>query len=119
MADEQSAFNMHVAFLQRLRALLDNCAETSAQLNYEEWFYTLVALRREIYDDMDEAAQTKANEFKTKLTAIVARYSAGNARATPTAIYDELDRFELFLRGAISKKGYKIKTKAKAEDSLV
>lgn len=109
--DNTSEFNMAVSFLYTLRTLLNMCADSSASLNYHTWFHVLLAIRREISDDMTSEQFKKANEFKESLAPIVqnltTKMNKGMYVGIPSELYDGLDSFEIFLREIISRKGYK------------
>lgn len=120
---EQSEFNFALEFLKTIRVLLNICVESSAQMDLERWYKTLLALRRELYDDMSDKRKEEINEMQKQIHPQIQLHirqrNTGRLKVIPLDIYTKLDKFELTLRKVIKEKGYKGRMMAGAEESLM
>jgi len=112
-ARDQSEFNYAVSFLNRLNMWFYIANEAAMTLNPFNWFHALLAIRRELSDDMTKEEIKKSGEYKTKINEMLPRVIrqkefTGN-NEIPGELYEELDHFEIFLRNVVKKAGYKTK----------
>jgi hypothetical protein len=109
----QSEFNYAVSFLNRINVLFYTCDDAAMRLKSSDWFHSLLALRRELSDDMTEKELTKSNKYRDDLHPMIALNSRNSALSGTEDIdqelYTKLDEFELFLRKVLRRAGYKTK----------
>lgn len=120
--EQISEFNMGLAFLYTLRNLLNTCLDSSSRGDSYNWYYSLLALNRELYDDMTEAQQETSTSYKETLHSPVmqatANFNGTGVWIITQELYNSLEQFELFLRQIMAKKGYKAKMQASAAKAL-
>lgn len=114
-AREQSEFNYAVSFLNRLNMWFYVASEAAMNLNPHSWFHSLLAIRRELSDDMKKEEVNKANDYKNKINGMLPQVMRmaqfTGVTEIPAQLYELLDGFEIFLREVVKKAGYKTKVK--------
>ena len=104
---QQSEFNDALGFLNRLNGLFHSANLASIELNSHFWFNILMALYRELSSEMKPEElklwNTKRQEINNKLNQ---KYNQ-RIKGIPSELYNELDKFEIFLRDVYTKSGLK------------
>lgn len=118
---KQSEFSGDVNYLNRLNVLLALCSEHSTELNVFDWFHVLMALKRELSTEMKVSKTTKENielkecdKFSNKIRPLITNYLNEQKRGRgeiSVDLYDELDKFEIYLRKIIKESGLQNKMK--------
>jgi len=125
----QSEFSGDINYLTRLNALLFTCDEAAMALDVYSWFHGLLALYRELSTEMvvnkkDKKCpeMEKAEEFVEKinpmLTDSIEDSKKSGAVNVTNELYNEIHKFELFLRSVIKKSGLQNKMKEDAGAAL-
>lgn len=110
---EQSEFNMAVSYLNRLNQLFYLCDNSAINLDVYTWFHGLLALYRELYNHMK---QDEINEWEKKITTInekisihIRRSQRSGSMFIPPDLYQNLHKFEVFIRAVLKKAGLETK----------
>lgn len=108
--DDTSEFNMGLAYLETLRFILNSADRAAMSLNPHGWFHCLIALRRELSDDMKPEQLVQSNNYMSIISKYLPAFSTSQARGVRNMapeLYMKLDEFEIFLRRIMKAKGYK------------
>jgi len=106
---EQSEFNMAVSYLNRLNHLFYSCNASSMSLDAFGWYHSLMALFRELSTEMKPDEITSWQKKGTTINGLIRKNldrcnRTGRQELSPD-LYEELHKFELFLRNVTKKSG--------------
>ena len=114
-ARDQSEFNFALSFLNRLNTWFYAASEAAINLDPFNWFHALMIIRRELSDDMKGEEMKRADEYKNSINQMLPRamqkIQFAGSKEISSELYDQLDSFEIFLRGIVKSAGYKSKFK--------
>lgn len=106
---DQSEFNFAISFLNRLNNWFYQAGLSAYELDGDGWYYALLNIKREIFDDMKEGEQEEAQQFMKDLNGMLHTGKKKERSKLTPDIYEKLDAYECFLRLIIKKAGYKTK----------
>lgn len=107
--DDTSEFNMGLAYLETLRFLLNAADRAAISLNPHGWLHALMALSRELSDDLNELQQKEDKQLRANVMRFLPYYGVQHRGQIVISqqLYDALERYETFLRKVMKAKGYK------------
>ena len=117
---EQSEYNMAVSYLNRLNALFYVADEAALDLNSFTWFHSLIALSRELSTWMKEEELKERDTFIDSINKLMSNENKKNKGITEIspALYNKLDKFEIFIRRILKSSGLQDKMKDDMENLL-
>lgn len=98
---------MALEFLRSMRFLLNVCNQSSTEGNVQNWYSALLALRREISDDMNPKQLAETKNMIDLMHSEVMKITRMGSSSIPESTYWKLDNLEIYLRRIIADTGYK------------
>lgn len=100
--DDKSAFNMGIATLKRIDALLMYVEQYRFNVDFKNWFKKLLSLRYELspfmYKDKD---MKEINDLIESLNRRIKSYELNTQVSNKKKLSDDLDKLEIILRNKL------------------
>lgn len=101
---------MSVSTLMRLNTSIYLCNNHARERNLYDWFHELLVLYRELSTELDKKKKQdkEAEDMIGQMEKLTNSWMKGDKTKTQ-ALYRELSKFEIFLRGVMDDSGLLIK----------
>ena len=99
-----SSFNMGIAHLTRIDALLYDVTSFSGDEDYENWHRSLNALSREVFFLFNETDMTQSAEHDNNCANAINNFKIDKTYGNKTICYNQLIAYELFIKQQLAQR---------------
>lgn len=117
----QSEFNSAVSYLNRINYIFTLCDEMSLSLDVNGWFHMLLCLYRELSTMMKKPEMEKVDNMIIELNPRIEEFNDEQRRGNTDVninLYNQLHKFELYLRTIYKETGLQMKMSDDASKAL-
>lgn len=118
---QQSEFNSSVSYLNRINTEFSVAVESAITLDPYTWFYSLLAIFRELSTEMSKEEIEFFKKNKNLINEMLAKFTRRNdgaAQIINPELYNALENFELELRRIFKASGLQQKVQDDAANAL-
>ncbi len=117
----QSEFNSAVSYLNRINYIFTVCDEMSMSLDVNGWFHMLLCLYRELSTMMKKPEMDAVDKMISELNPRIGEFNDEQRRGNTDVdinFYNQMHRFELYLRSIYKETGLQMKMSDDASKAL-